>query len=488
MPHHKMSDKDHIESVYRDMFKYLPFKIVPAVSGILVIFILASNLSLHDYGKYSSLIVLVTLISQLAGAWLYSSVLYVYPKYSSEKGEIFRNKIGALQLLVLIPFLIISSVVIYFFSKSILITLLISLILYFQIFNSLIYSFLQSSGIVNSQSKAVTIQSMLQILLLIAFFYLASIGISLALTALALSLFASFIYISVMSKLSHRSIFKNLNGSLFDFPGFREVLTYGIPMSIWFFSMQFFTFGDRILLFFYNVKEDIGLYSSYRDLMTGGFSLISMPLLLASHPIIMRMWNNNRISVKEIENVLSNNITVIASLFLPVIIFIRAFGYVIFDKWLKFTTFNREIVTLIMLSIMLSALALYAQKGLEVAGRTKIMAKIAFTIVLISLLTNLILVPFFGILGMAYINMFSQLLYLVIIYIFSRNHLKMKIRLSSFLTIILFCILMKVILYVIGNLNPVILIVIFISITLVLFMFLPETRVLATGIFKRERN
>jgi O-antigen/teichoic acid export membrane protein len=477
-----MSENKFMDNAYRDMFKYIPFKIVPAISAIIAILILTSHLSINDYGVYSSLIVTLTLLSQLTGAWLYSSVLYVFPSINHDQGVVFRNKISALQLVVLLPSIAITFIVIYLISRNVMLSTLAVIILFFQVFNSLLYSFLQSAGIVGIQSRSVSIQSIIQIGLLVAVGYFSGMRISFAVLILASSFFAGYIYVAAATGFSQLDAIRSVNGDLFDFKGLKQVLTFGIPMSIWFFSMQFFTFGDRILLNFFKIENDLGLYSSYRDLLTGGFSLLTMPLLLASHPIIMKV-RNNKSGNTEIEELVSANIMIVIAIFLPAILFVREFYLVIFTDLLKFNPIGIETVTQILLSIMTGAIAIYAQKGLEVAGKTIIMAKIAVTVVLLSVTANLLIIPRFGISGLAAVNFASQLLYLIIVYLFAGRYLKLRIRVKSLLIIIVFCAAIVIIMPFFTGFNHYVSMIIFVAIILTMYGILPETGNLVKTIF-----
>jgi O-antigen/teichoic acid export membrane protein len=334
---------------------------------------------------------------------------------------------------------------------------------------------MQSLRIVNSQTMSVLIQVLIQIFLLIVLLLFINKNLKIAVLAISTSYLFSFIYVLNKSQLSVKTIFNSINRKTFRYQGTIDVMNYGIPLAVWFFSTQLFTLGDRIILNFYNLKDGLGLYSSYRDLLTGGFSLFTMPLLLASHPIIMKMWSKN-VDRNKIEHILSENVTLIILLFIPILLFIHEFGSILFLRIMHYKSFDGLVAILIILSIMTSAIGIYAQKGLEVTGNTKLMAKVAILVVFISLGLNFYAIGMWGIKGMAIINLISQLFYLSIVYSFARKTLQIKIRSISLLYIFLFCVLSELLFYFLPGVNSFILMLLYLSVLFIVFMILPETR------------
>lgn len=470
-----MSKNEYIGQVNEDMLKYIPFKIIPGLSTIFVILILTSQLPLADYGKYSSILVTVLLISQFTGTWIYSAVLYAYPKFYEAEGDLFKYRIIGFQILLIIPGALICLFVVYYLTGSILIALFASALLMFQVFNSLIYSFMQSLREVSLQTKSVLIQVILHLFFLSAFLLFFKKSLSFAIIAIAISYFFCFIYTLRKSHISIQSLFGAVNLNVINYSGTKAVVQYGLPLALWFFSTQLFTLGDRLILNFYNLDEGLGMYSTYRDLLTGGFSFFSMPLLLASHPIIMKMWTKN-VDKNKIEQILSDNVTLIILLFLPVMMFIYEFGSVIFLKWMNYQYFNKEIVVLIMFSIMTSAIGIYSQKGLEVIGNTRLMAKIAIFVVLASIGFNFLAIGFWGVNGLAVVNLLSQILYMLIVYNFGKKYLKIKINSISIIFVFIFCVAMKILFLAISFNNPVKQMIIYLSGMLIMFFLIPETK------------
>jgi len=79
----------------------------------------------------------------------------------------------------------------------------------------------------------------------------------------------------------------------FDIVVCKKLIFYGLPICLWFFATQFFLVGDRILFKYFDIIDKVGNYASFRDLSVGLSGFITMPLLLATHPLIMQLWKKN---------------------------------------------------------------------------------------------------------------------------------------------------------------------------------------------------
>jgi hypothetical protein len=73
---------------------------------------------------------------------------------------------------------------------------------------------------------------------------------------------------------------------------------------------------------------------------------------------------------------------------------------------------------------------MYVQKGMEVTGSTLRMAMIAFTAAVMSLAANTIVIPYYGVLGAAMIVVLVQTFYFIVVWLATRQTLRVLIPLS----------------------------------------------------------
>ncbi len=411
----------HERLLDKDLLKYFPVKLFPAVSGLVSIIILTRVLLPEQYGIYSIVVTTGLLVVQLTGSWLPNAILFVYPDYRLSHAGEFERKTMQIQALTCLPAAVIGCIALLLFTQRPLLAFFGTAILVVTMFQNAILGFLQSNREVGAQAVAVAIQSVLQLVILFAGIMLWDGKEGTALLAVLAGLCGSFLYL-----LAKRGNFWSSGGR----PGiptkvlFRRLFDYGLPMCIWYFAMQFTMFGDRILLKYFRSAADVGPYASFRDLSVGCAGFLTMPLLLASHPIIMAMWKEGQDKF-EIENLISRNIALLTLLFVPLLVMVdlcgQEFVRILFGaKYLV----NKYVMLLVMLSVFISAVAMYIQKGLEVTGKTIVIAKIALFISLLSLVLNLFAIRLGGVFGAALIVVLSQLAYVFIVWQFTSEHLE----------------------------------------------------------------
>ncbi|QRE25458.1 polysaccharide biosynthesis protein, partial [Flavobacterium psychrophilum] len=76
-----MENESHSSNLNKDVLKYMLVKILPAISGLLTIYLLTRVLSAGLYSDYAFVMATILLFGQLISGWINSSVIYFYPDY-----------------------------------------------------------------------------------------------------------------------------------------------------------------------------------------------------------------------------------------------------------------------------------------------------------------------------------------------------------------------------------------------------------------------
>lgn len=422
------NEKNQENSLNRDIIKYLPVKIIPAFSGLLTIYLLTRTLSTGLYADYAFIIATILLFGQLISGWINSSILFFYPDYVAKNlVDVLKINVITLQLLLFLLGSFGFAITSYFGLKDFKIVFIGLLLLLSQTFLNLLYSFLQAERRIFVQIRSTTIQSLIQIFGMLFCYYYYKENLHVVLLVLFLSYFIASNYVMYSDKiyglLWSKYFFKNL-----DFNVSKNILLYGLPICIWFFASQFYVIGDRILFKYFHENYLVSNYASFRDLSVGLSGFITMPLLLASHPVIVQMWKNKEETYK-IEKILSENIKLLITLFTPILIGIFLVGDWILTKIVgtKYLL-NNNLMFLVVLSVFFGTVSMYLHKGLEVTGRTVLMAKIALSVALLSLLLNVTLIPTYGVPAACLVAVISQILYCILVYYFSKKSLSITIE------------------------------------------------------------
>jgi O-antigen/teichoic acid export membrane protein len=429
------------ESIHRDILYYFPVKLVPAITGLAAILILTRNLAPEEYGTYSVVMATVLIINQLFGAWLSNAVLYVYPDYKKTNDYEFHILVFRLQGFAAVVAIIIGFAAILQITQNHILGLIGALIVGSALFQFLMMTFMQSSRRVKEQSISVIAQSVIQLSALCTFLNLMKGKEIAALSAVLAGYIACLLVLSFQTKITlrNKSVTKNLRaGDIY-----RNLLNYGLPICIWFFATQFYTIGDRILIKLIGTGNGLGQYASFRDLAIGCAGFFSMPLLMASHPIIISMWKSGT-EKSAIEQLINRNLVILTMFFVPIIVAVDLCGTetltILFgEKYLM----DKRIMMLVIVSIYLGCISMYIQKGLEVTGKTYLMALCAVITALISFWGNLVVIPRFGIFGAAMVAVLVQFLYILFIRCITINILNLKIPISLLGKLVLWVIVVE---------------------------------------------
>lgn len=421
-----LKESSYQDDLKRDTLKYLPVKILPAVAGIMTIFFLTRSLSTGVYANYSFIIAAILIFSQLISGWINSAVLFFFPDYA-KTGKIEELKVSVIRLQSALYVIgsIGFSILIYTGLKELILVLGALFLLFAQTFLSLLYSFLQAERRVFIQIKSTALQSAIQLLGMLCCYLFYKNNLDFVILVLFLSYFVANLYLIYANKMFNLII----DGffSQRQFIKAKKIVYYGLPICLWFFASQFYAVGDRIILKYFNVSTLVGNYASFRDLAVGLSGFITMPLLMASHPILIQMWKNGA-NKKEIESVVSQNIMLLTTLFTPFFI-----GLFLVGQWVMNIVVGKEyilenyLMMLVLTAIFFGTVSMYLHKGLEVTGKTLVMAKIALSIALFSFTINCLLIPFYGVTGACIAGLLSQLLYCIFVYNVSRKEISIKI-------------------------------------------------------------
>ncbi|AZA99836.1 hypothetical protein EG359_09480 [Chryseobacterium joostei] len=408
-----------------DTLKYIPIKVLPAFAGVLTVFFLTkqSLLDTASYVNYTFIMAALLIFAQIVGGWVNSSVIYYHSSFDNdEEKKFFIINISYLQWF----FLLLGSIGLFFTIfiaiQSLLISLFIVLILVFQIFLNFNYSFFQAKREITRQINATFIQALFQIVGIIVCYFFFKGSLDAVFFFLLLSYAVTSVFIVLQKKnLMHFDF--NLKTS-FDITFCKKILSYGLPICLWFFSTQLYQIGDRILFKYFNFTDHVGNYVSFRDLAVGLSGFISMPLLFASHPIIMQLSKNEE-NKPDIESLLRKNILILTAIFLPIIVISYFYGedlikYIVGEKYLL----NPVLMSVVLFTILLGCISIYLQKGIESKGNTMLMLKISLLVACISILLNIIFIKKHGIVSSIYISLISHLLYCLGIYFYSRKIFK----------------------------------------------------------------
>ncbi len=403
-----------------DTLKYIPIKVLPAFSGILSIFFLTKKglLDTDNYLDYTFIIATLLIIGQIVGGWVNSSVIYYYTGFNTERERNdFVLNISLLQMLFIAVGAISVFATILFAVKSAAVALLSVFILALQSYLTFNYSFFQAQRQIANQTFATLVQALFQIGGLLACYFFFKGSITIFFFFLLLSYFATTIFLFVTGKNVMSVTFTNK----LDYKSFRQILNYGMPICLWFFLTQIYQVGDRILFKYFDLTVHVGNYVAFRDFAVGLSGFIAMPLLFASHPIII-MMSKDKSNKAAVEGMLRKNIFILTAIFIPLIVITyfygeKIIGLLVGENYLL----SPVLMVVVLFTILLGVISIYLQKGVEAVGNTMLMLKISAIVATVSITLNFVLMRRFGVNASIFVSLFCHILYCLVIYIYSRK-------------------------------------------------------------------
>lgn len=428
------------KALIRDSFFYIPSKILPAATTILFISFLYRNIEPTAFVNYSVAIAISLISTQLSSGWVANSILFHFPNAKNHSDFLIRA-IFITVLTSILGILIGVSVILWNGATAQVVIAAVFLMIGQSGFYVL-SSIFQSRRNILGQLKAVTLQCSFQVIALFVLFKYDYGSDACAIFAYGTGFFiACFYYLVIIFpefRLNERKNFSSLCS--FNSTDIKNIIGYGLPLGLWTFSILLANSSDR---FFLKHIEDVANAASYvsaKDLLVGAAGLVTMPLLMASHPIILKLARDAKWS--DAENIIKNNIQILVLLFSVYLTSIQFVGLFLLKLMfgMKYSI-DIDILLVMLFGLLFSCVSMYAQKNLEALGKTILMAGLAAIVAVLCIAMSALIIPRFGAMGAAWCFVASNFLYLVLVVRSARVSIKTLLRAGNFIPPVLVWIL-----------------------------------------------
>ncbi|MCG4455177.1 sugar transporter [Pseudomonas sp. MMS21-TM103] len=383
---------------------YVPVKLVPALVGVFFVVFLYGKLFDGQYVNYSISIICSLIAMQLCIGWLANSILYFLPSRESKEEFLFDCII--LVILISPVASVIAALIAGFFISGSAVFYCVIFLCLSQIFYFLVSAIFQSEVLIKQQLYSVMFQGCSQILMLLILFKIYGPRFECAIVAMGVGFVVSVIYLffKLSGIFSVRNIYFDFNRLV---STFNLVFKYGSPLVLWMFGVLAVSGGERFAVSFFNIELG-DAYLSLKDLFVGASGLLSMPLLMLVHPIIIDRFRRGYFDSKTIESSIGLLI-IVFSLFWTAWQFV---GFHLFEFAAgKEIYLPKLVIFIIFVSVFLGCVSIYLQKRLEVHKRISLMARYALFSGLVSIVLSFTGAYFLGLYGIAIGILVSQALY-----------------------------------------------------------------------------
>lgn len=392
----------------RKLLLYVPVKMVPAVSGIFLIFYLYRLFPEGQYVSYSVSLFCSLITAQLCAGWVGNSFIYYYS--SLENKRLFvSNCISVILLIAPISSALAATVSVCFSSVDH-VFLCVWLLCFGQILFFFLSSACQAGFLVKQQLLAVVLQAVTQIALIVIFFRFFEVDFRYALFSLAVGYFvaAFFLLYTLLKIFGVANPFSNVG--LFK-ENLKLIFQYGAALSPWILGMLVMVGADRFAIGFYHVESG-DAYLSLKDLFVGAAGLLSMPLLMMVHPFVIKRFREGVFAINIIES--SSGFLIVAFSLLWCALYFVGFGFfeLITGKVIGVSTLA---ILFAFIGVFLNSAAVYFQKRLEVHRKMKLLAYLSVVSSLVSVFFAWIGARYWGVIGASLGVLLAQMLYFCLV-------------------------------------------------------------------------
>ncbi|MFC1920004.1 flippase [Chloroflexota bacterium] len=285
-----------INELFKDISKYLPSMLVPAIVGIIVLPVLTRLFPPADFGLYSLVMATIHILTTFVG-WLSISIIRFFPAY--ERDNTLKEIYSSVVKLLFISVVLLAGVFLgfLFIFKSYILPQLWPLMLIG------VAIFILTSGFQ-------VLQSFLRARRQISWYSGFSIWNSVATLCFGIALVMSFSYgvegllwgnvlsLAVVVPLLWMIAVRgktDLRASGISVELTKDMAKFGLPMVVGSLAAWVLSLSDRYVLEFYRGAQEVGIYSvSYNISENSIFLLVSL-FILASGPLNIRIWERDGI-------------------------------------------------------------------------------------------------------------------------------------------------------------------------------------------------
>lgn len=423
---------NHFKSMFKQSTYYLGGNVLLAVCGFISFPVWTRVLSKEDYGFFSLVVITIMMMSSFSKFGLQHAVLRYYP---------FKEKQGREELSSYYSTIVISSVLIGF-----LICFVIAIS--FNGINSVLgkqtlAGFVLVAAVLGLSNSVISVllnffraaqnarlYTLVEVFKRYSNFILAVFFVLVLLWGLkgifigwiiTDSVVLLFLFFVLGSRYNFRLDFK-----LFSLKLLKEALAYGVPLIAFEISTVLLSIGDRYLIEYYMGEASVGTYSAGYNLSSYMAEFFSTPLRLAVIPMFLKLWEH---SGEEETN------RFISSLFKYYIMagIVIIFGAVYLKDLIvpilasnKFRESSVIIPYILPPSIIYGAFFIYGA-GFFIKKRTFELAWVTFFAAIVNLVLNIVLIPYYGLIGAAAATFIAYLLLSYLIFFYSMKHIRLNI-------------------------------------------------------------
>jgi O-antigen/teichoic acid export membrane protein len=403
-----------------DLARYFPAAIIPAMMAVGSVAVFTRVFGPEAYGQYALVAASCTIVAAVVAGWIQQGILRYLPRYLARDAlaEFFAKLLVLLGMVTAVWAVVVlvgssaaGSLGAYrkFYVPA---AFLVAGEMLFLALNTVFQSLLRSTA----YGAFRIVGAVLRFVLALAFvFAVRRSVVGLVVGAAA----ADLILVVPMLRAIHPPPWRRILRSL-DRGFVRTFAAYGAPMMGWMLVGQVLSLSDRFVIGAFRGSTEVGIYSANYTLVTMALGLLSTPILMAAHPIIMAAWERGvRRDITRMVGVFSRYylMTIIPFVVLVAVLSEDIAGLLLGQEFRE----GHKIIPFVLAGVAVWGFSMYGHKPLELLERTRSMLAMAALCAVANVILNLLFVPRHGYYAAAVSTFASYLLYPVLVYLTLRR-------------------------------------------------------------------
>ncbi|VTS27239.1 exopolysaccharide biosynthesis protein [Streptococcus pseudoporcinus] len=394
----------------KDLIVHTFVRILGGLIAFISVFLLTYIFPATEIGKYNLILSSINISMSLGTLWLTQSILRYY---HVDKNLGFIISLSIYSLITSVVFYIIFA---FIFKQEINFWIL-TYIVIFGIY-SIGDSFFRSS---NKIYYYMFLELAISIGKIFPMYFLAitfkSINAIFASQILLVSLLLLYLIIRNFKRIS------NFNYRV-DWIEFKKYLKFGFPLVGLTISNWVLSASDRYIISFLGNNSQVGIYSTNYLLANSIYMMFSLIVLGAFHPMIMREWH---ISKESTEKLVNQSLDIYLGLMIPLSFYGILKSHILLSLFKGVSYSHYSIIfNWTVLGIFLYGLSMLFHKYFELIQKTSLILYFNMISAVINVILNFILIPYFGFQIAAIATFLSYLTYIILVYLRTRKHFKLK--------------------------------------------------------------
>jgi O-antigen/teichoic acid export membrane protein len=210
-------------------------------------------------------------------------------------------------------------------------------------------------------------------------------------------------------------------------PEVRRMAAYGFPVLGWSLAANVLDVSDRWVLQLFRGPGEVGVYAANYSLVAGTTGLIATPMILATHPFLMRAWSTgDRDDVARWLGVIAEWY-IVAGLLLVGVVGFYARDVAALMLGPEFRT-GWRIIPVVLAGMVVWQLGMYAHKPLEFTERPQLMFVLCVGAAALNVVLNLLFVPRYGYMAAAYTSLVAFGCYTLATTVIGRRVFRWRVR------------------------------------------------------------